>query len=192
MEFWLSATGFPAEVVMSSDLLIIDSIFVAPNEPPQELLLKYLFPVIMIGIAYGNASASIRGGSGAHEKFLASRRTIPRFPALAQPANPKARGRVGRAVVRAHEARRQINPPRRSLFAPRVAHSRRSRGGQAGSDRRRGIVARDGDHRCAANDCSVSVARRAHTVRKKVSRRRGGGAGRYNGALVEACPGLRN
>jgi hypothetical protein len=36
-----------------------------PIEAPGELLLKYFFPVVTIGIAHGNATASLRGRCGA-------------------------------------------------------------------------------------------------------------------------------
>ena len=38
----------------------------APIQSPIQRLLKYLFPVVMIGNTYGNASASLCGRRGAH------------------------------------------------------------------------------------------------------------------------------
>ena len=65
----------------------------------RELLLKYLFPVVTIGVAYGNASTPIRRGGGADGQFFPRRRAVPCFPALPEPADPKAGRRIGRTVI---------------------------------------------------------------------------------------------
>jgi hypothetical protein len=91
-EFWLSVTGLPAEVVNCGALscLLINQICVFSILAPSQLLLKYLFPVIIIGIAYGNATASLRGRRGADQKLLPGRRVMPRCPAFVEPANSEA------------------------------------------------------------------------------------------------------
>src|SRR5882757_2084410 len=100
---------------MTEDLLFIITFSFPQTEPSSQLLLKYLFPVVTIGIAYGTASTPLCRGRGAHGKFFPRRRAMPCLATLAQPANPEAGGRDGRAVVRPPETRGEADASRRNV-----------------------------------------------------------------------------
>jgi glucan phosphoethanolaminetransferase (alkaline phosphatase superfamily) len=78
-------------VVMISIFLAINLLSFWPIRTHLELLLKYYFPLDTIGVAYGNAPASIRCGGGADGKLLASSRALPCLATVVEPADSEAR-----------------------------------------------------------------------------------------------------